>query len=80
MQEEKEKDLAFLINRYRIFPRLFVIVVGFAYFWFAYDAYMWIKGMEVISTVATAFVGGTLSALGGILVMLLNKYFDTGGN
>lgn len=79
MQKEKE-DLAALINKYRIFPRLFVIVVGFAYFWFAYDAYMWIKAMEVISTVATAFVGGTLSALGGILVMLLNKYFDTGGN
>lgn len=76
---QEEKSLAVLINEYRVFPRLFVIIVGLAYFWFALDAYTWIKGMEVISPVATAFVGTTLSALGGVLVMLLNKYFDTGG-
>ena len=78
MDKEKWLVWAELIDCYRIFPRLMWLIVAFGYFWFSYDLYTWIKGMEVLSEVAVMFAGGTISALGGVLMLVTNKYFDSG--
>jgi len=71
-------DIAEIIDAYRIIPRIMWFFAMGAYFWFAYDSYMWIKSMENVSDTSTAFVGLTLTTLGGVVTLITNKYFETG--
>ena len=84
-EEDKQKWLnrAEVIDAWRIIPKIITSVVMFMYAWFAYDSYMWIKEIAIASnndlpTAVTAFVAGTLSALGVVLALVINKYFDGG--
>lgn len=75
-------DIAEVMDAHRVIPKTLVVVVMIMYAWFAYDSYMWVKELvasnpELPATIS-AFVGGTLSALGAVLMLIINKYFDGG--
>ncbi len=75
-------DLAESIDAHRVIPKLIVLMIAIGYAWFAIDSYQWIK--EIYETTkdvpvpVAGFVGGTMSALGTVLMLVINKYFDGG--
>lgn len=87
MNKQNWLDIAEIIDAHRIWPKSFMVIFIVAYLWFAYDSYIWVKSMvdvtdldniKEIPTSVVAFVGATLTALGGVLTLAINKYFDTG--
>jgi cellobiose-specific phosphotransferase system component IIC len=85
MDEENKKkwlNRAEVMDAHRVVPKLIVLVVMIMYAWFAIDAYVWVKELVATSNnlpaSISAFVGGTLSALGAVLMLVINKYFDGG--
>lgn len=82
MNKQAWLDIAEVIDAHRIVPKLILTLAFVGYGMFTYDTYFWIKEIyaqtkDVPISVA-AFAGGTLSSLGGVLTMLVNKYFDGG--
>jgi 4-hydroxybenzoate polyprenyltransferase len=75
-------DIAEVMDAHRVIPKLLVLVVMAMYAWFAYDSYTWVKTLveanPELPAAVQAFVGGTLSALGAVLMLIINKYFDGG--
>lgn len=75
-------NLAEIIDSYRVVPRLILVLTMIGYCWFTLDTYEWIKSIyettNTIPTAVAAYAGGTISALGGVLTLVINKYFSGG--
>lgn len=74
--------LAEVVDAWRVVPRLLVLVCVVGYTLYFVDSYLWIKEIyeakETVPGSVAGYVGGTLSALGGVLTLLINKYFSSG--
>jgi hypothetical protein len=78
----KPLELAETIDSFRMVPRILVGIFTIAYIVYFVDQIVWVKEIykatgNIPTSVAT-FSGATLSALGGILSMIIGKYFTTG--
>ena len=82
MNKQKWLDLAEILDAYRIIPRLILVFLYIAYLWFSIDTYMWVKHIyEITKTIpnsVAAFSAATMSALGTVIGIVTNKYFDSG--
>jgi len=82
MNKKKWLEWAEVMDAHRIIPKIIVALIAGGYCWFAIDSYEWIKAIyettKEVPTPVAAFVGGTMSALGTVLMMVVNKYFDGG--
>jgi len=82
MNKQAWLDIAEVIDAHRIIPKLILVLAFFGYGMYAYDSYIWVKEIykttNDIPTSVAAFAGGTLSALGGVLTLMVNKYFEGG--
>ena len=76
----KADEVASLVNRLRIFPRILVlgavIYCGF-YIWGVTDWYM---ALAVRTVQESAFVGSVVTLIIGILKFMIDKYMSTGRN
>jgi len=75
-------NLAEVIDAFRIVPRTLTLGAAGGYTAYFYDSVQWVRGIyeatgSIPPEVAT-YAGGTVSALGLILTLLINKYFDSG--
>lgn len=82
MDKQEWLDIAEVIDAYRVVPKLILVLLFSGYVWFAVDTYEWIRSIyETKGTIpgtVTAYAAGTLSALGGVLGLVIGKYFDGG--
>ena len=82
MNKQEWLDLAEVLDAHRVFPKVIMVLCYVAYGVFSYDSYVWIKDIyeatKGVPTSVATFAGATLSALGGVLTMLTNKYFEGG--
>lgn len=80
----KEKWLAAaeILDAYRVIPRVLVSAASAGYAWYFYDSVQWVRGIYAVTgdipTAVATYAGGTVSALGMVLTLLINKYFDGG--
>jgi len=82
MDKQKWLDLAEVVDAHRFVPKLILILAFTGYGMLTYDTYFWVKGIyaetkDIPASVAM-FAGGVVSSLGGVLTMLVNKYFEGG--
>ena len=82
MSKQAWLDAAEVIDAHRFIPKLILVLVFVGYGMLTYDMYIWVKGIyeatkDIPGSVA-AFAGGTLSGLGGVFTLLVNKYFEGG--
>ena len=77
-------DIAEIVDAHRVIPKTILFMTMWGYTWFVMDSYEWVKGIYVVKgeipTAVAAYAGGTISALGGVLTLLINKYFSGGRN
>ena len=82
MNKQKWLDAAEIMDAHRVIPKIITFTVMAMYAWFAYDSYTWVKTIvaesDTLPPAVAAFVGATLSALGGVLMLVINKYFGGG--
>jgi len=82
MNKQGWLDIAEVIDAHRIFPKLILGLTFIGYGMLTYDMYFWVKDIYIqTSTIPTSvalFSGGVVTALGGVLTLLINKYFEGG--
>jgi len=82
MDKQTWLDIAEVIDAHRVFPKTILILVLSGYGVLTYDTYFWVKEIYIqTSTIPTSvalFSGGVVTALGGVLTLLINKYFEGG--
>lgn len=82
MTKQEWLDVAEVVDAHRIFPKLMLMLVFIGYGMLTYDTYFWVKGVygqtSNIPTAVAAFAFGVVSSLGGVLTLIVNKYFDGG--
>lgn len=75
-------ERAEVLDAYRIIPRIILAATFTGYTIFAVDTYAWVRDIYAatgdIPTSVAAYAGGTLSALSGVLTLVINKYFEGG--
>lgn len=71
-------EFASALNKLRIIPRLLVIASTWYYGIFAYDLVTWYMALPIRTVEDAAFVGGTVTTLGGILKFMIDTYIKTG--
>lgn len=76
--------VAEVIDAYRIFPRMFLIIFVVAYCWLVAESWMWYTSLEYDKidwahlSALTAFPVGLLGALGGMLTSVYKNYQESG--
>ena len=82
MNKKTWLDFAEILDAWRIVPRLILLFTMASYCWFTLDTYEWIKGIylttNTVPVSVAAYAGGTISTLGGVLTLIINKYFSGG--
>jgi hypothetical protein len=75
-------DVAEIMDAHRIIPKIIILTVFIGYGMLTYDTYFWIKEIYIktgeIPATVSAYAGGTISALGMVLTLMVNKYFEGG--
>jgi len=66
------------IDQLRVFPRILMLSVYAAVFWYIYTITIAYLGAPEKTMEFTAFVSVTIPAVVGIATNLTNKYFETG--
>lgn len=82
MTKQDWLDVAEVLDAHRVFPKIILALVFTGYGVLTYDSYVWVKDIYMqtkdIPVVVAAFTGGVVSSLGGVLALLVNRYFEGG--
>lgn len=82
MTKQDWLDIAEVIDAHRVIPKLILVAAFTGYGVLTYDSYLWVKSIYEttgdVPIAVAAFAGGVVSSLGGVLTLLVNKYFGGG--
>jgi len=82
MSRQAWLTVAEVVDAHRIFPKLILALAFAGYGMLTLDTYLWVKGIyaetQNVPVTIVAFAGGVVSSLGGVLTLLVNKYFEGG--
>lgn len=82
MDKQTWLNIAEIIDAHRFMPKMILVLAFVGYGMLTYDTYFWVKEIyeqtKGIPTSVALFAGGVVSSLGGVLTLLVNKYFEGG--
>jgi len=78
INKQKYLDIAEIVDAWRVIPRLMLAGYFWFYTWYIVHVTHWYFELPATGIPDTAFVTGTITALGGMGTFFMNAYLQSG--